>query len=80
MAESLSLVQALEDITDLAGIRIITYFADQVDLIASFVEEEFEVDRSNSVDKRELIDPEKFGYLSLHYVVKLPSFSHYIPA
>lgn len=64
----------LDDITDLAGIRIITYFADQVDLIASFVEEEFEVDRSNSVDKRELIDPEKFGYLSLHYVVKLPSF------
>ncbi|EGW37927.1 RelA/SpoT domain-containing protein [Desulfosporosinus sp. OT] len=64
----------LEDITDLAGIRIITYFADQVDLIASFVEEEFEVDRSNSVDKRELIDPEKFGYLSLHYVVKLPPF------
>lgn len=64
----------LENITDLAGIRIITYFADQVDLIAGFVEEEFEVDRSNSVDKRELIDPEKFGYLSLHYVVKLPSF------
>ena len=43
-------------------------------LIAGFVEEEFEVDRANSVDKRELIDPEKFGYLSLHYVVKLPSF------
>ena len=64
----------LDDITDLAGIRIITYFADQVDLIARIVEQEFDVDREHSVDKRELIDPEKFGYLSLHYVVKLPSY------
>ena len=63
----------LEDITDLAGIRIITYFADQVDLIAGIVEQEFQVDRENSVDKRILIDPEKFGYLSIHYVVQLPA-------
>lgn len=62
----------LEDITDLAGIRIITYFADQVDLIAGIVEQEFHVDRENSVDKRILIDPDKFGYLSIHYVVELP--------
>lgn len=62
----------LENITDLAGIRIITYFADQVDLIAGIVEQEFDVDRENSVDKRILIDPEKFGYLSIHYVVQLP--------
>lgn len=65
---------SLDEITDLAGIRIVTYFADQVDLIASIVEQEFEVDRANSVDKRELLDPEKFGYLSLHYVVKLPAY------
>jgi putative GTP pyrophosphokinase len=62
----------LDDITDLAGIRIITYFADQVDLVAGIVEQEFDVDRENSVDKRILIDPEKFGYLSIHYVVELP--------
>lgn len=61
----------LDEITDLAGIRIITYFDDEVDAIADIVEREFAVDEENSVDKRKLLDPDRFGYLSLHYVVGL---------
>jgi putative GTP pyrophosphokinase len=61
----------LSDVTDLAGVRVITYFHDDVDRVAELVEGEFGVDKVNSVDKRSLMDPDRFGYLSLHYVVEL---------
>jgi ppGpp synthetase/RelA/SpoT-type nucleotidyltranferase len=63
----------LGDVTDLAGVRVITYFHDDVDLVAALVQQEFAVDHQNSVDKRALLDPDRFGYLSLHYVVQLSS-------
>ena len=61
----------LLEITDICGIRIITYFSDDVDKIASLLEEEFELDKANSIDKRKTQDPTKFGYVSLHYILKL---------
>lgn len=63
----------LIDITDISGIRVITYFSDDVDAVAKVIEEEFDIDRENSVDKRALLDPDRFGYISLHYVAKLPN-------
>ena len=62
----------IADITDVIGIRIITYFADDVDTVARALEKQFSIDRKNSVDKRALLDPDRFGYLSLHFVVTLP--------
>lgn len=62
--------KALNEITDIVGIRIITYFEDEVDQIATMIEEEFEVDQENSIDKRK-VDSDKFGYRSLHYVASL---------
>jgi ppGpp synthetase/RelA/SpoT-type nucleotidyltranferase len=67
-----SVYQNLGEITDLAGVRVITYFHDHVDFIAQMVEAEFTIDRENSTDKRALLDPDRFGYLSLHYIVGLP--------
>lgn len=60
--------QALDDITDLSGIRVTTYFSDDVDRVARLIEREFTIDEVNSVDKRIAIDPDRFGYQSLHYV------------
>ena len=60
----------LSEITDLSGIRIITYFEDEVDIIANLIEKEFEIDLENSIDKR-VLETDKFGYRSLHYVVSL---------
>lgn len=59
------------DVTDISGIRIITYIADQVDEIAEIIQKEFVIDQENSVDSREIMESDKFGYLSLHYVVSL---------
>jgi ppGpp synthetase/RelA/SpoT-type nucleotidyltranferase len=61
----------LNEVTDLVGARVITYFADDVDRVADLIESEFRVDRTNSVDKRAIIEPDRFGYLSLHYVCGL---------
>jgi putative GTP pyrophosphokinase len=61
----------LDQITDLAGVRITTYFAEDVELVARVIESEFQIDTQNSVDKREVLDPDRFGYQSLHYVCSL---------
>jgi len=62
---------SLEEITDIVGLRIITHYSDGVDLIAGLVQKEFQVDVANSIDKRAALDPDRFGYLSLHFVVSL---------
>ena len=59
---------ALADITDLAGIRVITYFSEDVERVAEIVEELFDIDAKRSIDKRALLDPDRFGYQSLHYI------------
>jgi putative GTP pyrophosphokinase len=61
----------LADVHDLLGARVITFFPDEVDAVAEIVEQEFEIDLANSVDKRAMLDPDRFGYLSMHYVASL---------
>lgn len=60
----------LQDITDIVGIRIVTYLESDVDIIATLIENEFQVDQENSIDKRKL-DFDQFGYKSLHIVISL---------
>jgi putative GTP pyrophosphokinase len=62
----------LAEVTDLAGVRIITHFADDAETIAGLIEAEFDIDTENSVDKRRLLEPNEFGYLSIHHVACLP--------
>ena len=61
----------IDDITDIVGLRIITHYADEVDMIAKIIEAEFKIDKPNSVDKRMSLEPDRFGYLSLHYIIEL---------
>jgi ppGpp synthetase/RelA/SpoT-type nucleotidyltranferase len=61
----------LSDITDIAGVRIITHYGRDVDRIAETIRREFVIDGKNSVDKRDLLDSDRFGYLSLHLIATL---------
>ena len=67
--------QTVGDITDLLGFRVICWYADGVDSFASRLEEYFDIDYDNNVDKREVIRADAFGYLSLHYICSLPFHS-----
>jgi putative GTP pyrophosphokinase len=58
-------------ITDLAGVRIITYFPSDVDKIVPLIEKEFNIDPKHSMDKRLSSDPSIFGYASVHFVVEV---------
>lgn len=62
---------ALGDVTDLLGVRVITYFPDEVDTFAEVLLPEFDV--VETVDRRQADDPSQFGYASLHCVVRLNS-------
>ena len=61
---------ALWDVTDLVGLRVVTYFEDDVDRVGDVIERRFDVAFEHSVDKRKARDPSTFGYRSLHYVCR----------
>lgn len=57
--------------TDLVGLRIITYYTEDVHLVGDLIAREFDVDHENSNDKIQSLASDQFGYRSTHYVVQL---------
>lgn len=63
--------QSFSDLHDLFGARVICYFSDDIDKVTKIISTIFDVDYEKSSDKRETIDAESFGYLSVHYICSL---------
>lgn len=68
----------LEQITDIAGVRVITYLPITVEEINQIIEAEFQI--VERFDKgAELIEEDRFGYQSIHYLVKITSQRSRLP-
>ncbi len=64
--------RSLEDVTDLVAVRVITYFESDVAAVSRLLEAHHEVNWEHSVDKSMMHDPDRFGYMGVHYVVRVP--------
>lgn len=69
----------LWEVTDLVGLRVITYFEDGVEHAGRLIEARLPVDFRKSIDKRRARDAEGFGYRSLHYVCRFPEGAPGLP-
>ena len=58
----------LADVKDVVGIRIITYFEDELEKIDRVIKREFTVSEEDSYDRRSQMESDRFGYRSIHYV------------
>lgn len=64
--------KSIFDLTDLLGLRIITFYNDDIDKVSLEIEKLFDVDWDNSIDKRKTLNIDSFGYASVHYICRLP--------
>ncbi len=63
-------------IMDCAGVRIVTYLQSDIPLIQDVIENMFRIDYQNSQDKIKLLEDNKVGYLSIHYIASLKECSY----
>ena len=64
--------QKLTEVTDLIGVRVITYDSDDADRISKVLRDGFLCDWDNCEDKSDRLRAEQFGYRSDHLVVFIP--------
>ncbi|MCO7201887.1 hypothetical protein [Pseudoalteromonas sp. OANN1] len=66
-----SYVNVLEEVPDLVGVRLVLYYQDDSIAVQDLIADEFEVmevEKSHQPDK---YSPDKFGYISTHFVIRI---------
>ena len=61
-------INPLEDMTDILGIRIVTYYREDIDIILKLLKDNFKIDYKNSTNKLKSLKYNEMGYLSIHYI------------
>jgi len=69
--------QPLAEMPDLAGVRVIAYYQEDVEAITTLILNEFAI--AESVDKREELNTDQFGYASIHLVVSVGESRRNLP-
>lgn len=59
----------IKEIEDICGLRIICFYPSDLEKISKVINNEFYI--KESVDKADLLEPDKFGYRSLHFILTL---------
>ncbi|MFX1317352.1 MAG: tetratricopeptide repeat protein, partial [Promethearchaeota archaeon] len=59
-----------EDIKDILGLRIITYYESDLEKVIDIITNQFEI-LKGPIDKGELLKPSEFGYRSIHLIVSM---------
>src|SRR2546426_985006 len=60
-----------QQVTDTIGIRVITYYRDDVDRVADRLRREFDTSAKHTTDKRLALGLRDFGYRSVHLIARL---------
>ncbi|MGK7910512.1 MAG: GTP pyrophosphokinase family protein [Synechococcus sp.] len=63
--------QPLDDMPDLAGIRLVLYYLDDIPRVGELIKQEFDTVEEVTEHQADHYSPDQFGYLSMHYIVKL---------
>jgi ppGpp synthetase/RelA/SpoT-type nucleotidyltranferase len=63
--------KCLDDVTDVAGFRVITLFEEDTEVVDDIVQGHFQCDASGYERKGELLPPRQFGYNSIHNTIRL---------
>ncbi len=58
-----------QDMEDICGVRVICYYPSDLEKISALINREFNV--IESIDKADLLGPDKFGYRSLHLIATI---------
>lgn len=67
------------EIHDISGIRIILYYQADLDKVEKLINDNFNIDFENSINKENIYESNEFGYLSRHYIIQLNTARKRLP-